>query len=77
MTMTVDDHILFSGNPVRVPLPVGYHQLVHVFTASAQVPYVVVNLRTHAKVEQVVTALSTVHHDGSYVVPTTVDIGEL
>jgi hypothetical protein len=35
------------------------------------------NLRTPTKVEQVVTAQSTVHLDGSYVVPTTVDIDGL
>jgi hypothetical protein len=31
-------------------------------------------MRTHAKVEPLVTAQSTVHRDDSYVVPTTVDI---
>jgi hypothetical protein len=34
-------------------------------------------LRTHAQLEHVVTALSTINVDGSYVVPETIDIGGL
>jgi ADP-ribose pyrophosphatase YjhB (NUDIX family) len=42
LTLTVDDLTLLSGNHVRVSLPVGHHQLVHVFSASLHVPYVIV-----------------------------------
>jgi hypothetical protein len=66
---------VLSGNPVRVPLhDAGEHQLVHVFSASVHVPYVTANFRTPAKVEQVVTTQSNVYYDGTYTVPTDVDI---
>jgi 8-oxo-dGTP pyrophosphatase MutT (NUDIX family) len=77
LTPTVDDLTLLSGNHVRVPLPVGQHQLVYVFSAWVHVPYVNVNLRTPAKVEHPATAQSIVHLDGSYVVPYIVDIDGL
>jgi 8-oxo-dGTP pyrophosphatase MutT (NUDIX family) len=77
LTVTIDDLTLLSGNLVRVPLPAGRHQLVHIFSASVRVPYVTVSLRTPTKVEHVVNPHSTIHPDGSYVVPTTVDIDEL
>jgi hypothetical protein len=35
------------------------------------------NLRTHAKLEHVVTAQSTINPDGYYAVPTTIDIDGL
>jgi hypothetical protein len=38
---------------------------------------VVANLRTPAKVEQAVTPQSTIHYNGSYVVPASVDIDGL
>jgi len=76
--MNVDDLLmLLSGNCVRVPLPVGQYQLAHVFSASVPFPYVTSNLRAPLEVEHDVTAQSTVHPNGSYVVPTTVDIDGL
>jgi 8-oxo-dGTP pyrophosphatase MutT (NUDIX family) len=33
LTLTADDLTLLTGNPVRVPLPVGQHHMVHVFSA--------------------------------------------
>jgi hypothetical protein len=77
LTVTADDLTLLRGDLGRVPLPVGQYQLVHVFSASVHVPYVTSNKRTQAKVEQGVTAQSTVHPDSSYVVSTTVDFGGL
>jgi hypothetical protein len=50
------------------------HELVHVFSTSVHVPYVCANLPTPTKVEQVVTAQSIVHSDGTYTVPSIVDI---
>jgi hypothetical protein len=67
MTLTVDDLTLLSGNPVRVLLPAGQHQLVYVFSAWINVPYGIADLRTPAKVEQAVTAHSNVHYDGTIV----------
>jgi hypothetical protein len=72
--VAIHDLTLLNGNLVRVPLSDGQHQLAHIFSASVRVPYVTVSLRTPIKVEQVVNVESTIHHDGSYVVPTTVDI---
>jgi 8-oxo-dGTP pyrophosphatase MutT (NUDIX family) len=77
LTLTVEDLMLSSGNHVRLPLSAGRCQLVHVFSASGHVPYVLANLRTPTKVERVVTAQSFFHHDGPYVAPTTIDIDEL
>jgi 8-oxo-dGTP pyrophosphatase MutT (NUDIX family) len=56
LILTADDLTLLSGNPLRVPLPHGQHQLVHVFSASFHVLHVIANLRTPTKVEQVVSA---------------------
>jgi hypothetical protein len=50
------------------------HQLVHVFSTSVHVPYVTANLPTPTKVEQVVNAQSIVHSEGTYTVPSIVDI---
>jgi hypothetical protein len=47
---------MLSGNPIRVPLHVGEHLLVLIFSASNLVPYVTANFRTPAKVEQADTA---------------------
>jgi ADP-ribose pyrophosphatase YjhB (NUDIX family) len=55
-TLTADDLTLLGGNPVRVPLHVGEHKLVHVFSASIHVPYVNTDLHTQSKVEHAVTA---------------------
>jgi ADP-ribose pyrophosphatase YjhB (NUDIX family) len=54
LTLTVDDLTMLSGNPLRVPLPASQHKLVHLFSASVHVPYVIANLRTPTKVEQAV-----------------------
>jgi ADP-ribose pyrophosphatase YjhB (NUDIX family) len=54
LTLIVDDLTLLSGNNVRVPSPDGQHQIVHVFSASVPVPCMTANLRTRAKVEQLV-----------------------
>jgi hypothetical protein len=56
-----------------VPLSVGKHHLVYVFAETIPVPYVIANSRTPAKVEQAVTAQLTVHHEVTYVVPSTID----
>jgi hypothetical protein len=77
MTLTVDDLTLLSGNLVGVPLHASEHQFVHVFSASVHVPYVTAKLRTPTKVEQDVTALSIVHYDDAYTVPSIVDIDGL
>jgi hypothetical protein len=69
----VDDLTILSGVGVRVALPEGEYQLVYVYAASVHVPYVIANLRSPPKVEQVVTSRSTViHHAGSCVVPATI-----
>jgi hypothetical protein len=65
---------MLSGNHIRVPLPTGQYWLVHVVSASVLDPYVTANQQMQGTIEHVVTALSTVHHNGSCVVPTTVDI---
>jgi hypothetical protein len=67
---------MLSDAPVGVALPYG-QQLVYVFSAYVLVPYVTTHLRTPAQLEHVVTAQSTINHDGSYVVPETIDIGGL
>jgi hypothetical protein len=48
-----------------------------VYSAYVPVPFVTSHLRTHAQLEQAVTAQSTINPDGSYVVPETFDIGGL
>jgi hypothetical protein len=66
-----------SNNPVRVSLHVAKHQLVCVFSAYVPVLFVSANIRTHAKLIQVVPTQSAINHDGSYVVPTTIGIDSL
>jgi hypothetical protein len=68
--------MMLSDTHVRVALHEG-QQLVYVYSASVHVPYVTSHLRTHAKLEHVVTSHSTINPDGSYVVPETLDIGGL
>jgi hypothetical protein len=68
---------MLSDAPVRVALRGGARQDVNVFSAFVPVPYVTSNLRTHAKVERVVSAQSTIIPDGPYVVPATIDIDGL
>jgi hypothetical protein len=55
----------------------GKHNLVYVFAAYVPFPYVVANLRTPPKFSQAVTAQSAINPDGSYVVPSTIDIDGL
>jgi 8-oxo-dGTP pyrophosphatase MutT (NUDIX family) len=76
LILTPDDLTLLSDAYVRVALPVG-QQLVYVYSASAHVPYVTTQLRSHAQLEQVMTTQSTISPDGSYVVPETINIGGL
>jgi ADP-ribose pyrophosphatase YjhB (NUDIX family) len=76
LTLTPDDLTLLSDAPVRVALPEG-QQLVYVYSAFVPVPFVTSHLRTHAQLEHVVTAQSTINPDGSYVVPEALDIGGL
>jgi hypothetical protein len=47
---------------------------VYVYAASVYVPYVTANMRTPA---QAVASPSTIHLDGTYVVPATLDIDGL
>jgi ADP-ribose pyrophosphatase YjhB (NUDIX family) len=76
LILTPDDLTLLSDAHVRVALPVG-QQLVYVYSAYVLVPYVTTHLRTHAQLEEAVTAQSTINPDGSYVVPETIDVGSL
>jgi 8-oxo-dGTP pyrophosphatase MutT (NUDIX family) len=76
ITLTPDDFTLLSDVHVRVALPEGQHN-VYVYSASVPVSFATSQLRTPAQLEQVVTALSTINSDGSYVVPETIDIGGL
>jgi 8-oxo-dGTP pyrophosphatase MutT (NUDIX family) len=76
LILTPDYLTLLSDAPVRVALPVG-QQLVYVYSASVHVTYVTTHLRTPAQLEHAVTAQSTINPDGSYVVPKTIDIGDL
>jgi ADP-ribose pyrophosphatase YjhB (NUDIX family) len=69
LTLSHDDFTMMSDAPVRVALPEMQRQLVCVFSACVPIPYVTTSLHTHAKVEQAVTAQSTINPDGSYVVP--------
>jgi 8-oxo-dGTP pyrophosphatase MutT (NUDIX family) len=77
LTLTYDDLTMLSDTPVHVALPEGKLQLVYVFFESIPVSYVIANLRSLAKLEQVVSAQSTINPDGSYVVPTTTGIDGL
>jgi hypothetical protein len=50
---------------------------ISLFTSSRAfipVSFVAANIRTHAKLVQVVSAQSTINYDGTYVVPATIDI---
>jgi ADP-ribose pyrophosphatase YjhB (NUDIX family) len=76
LTFTPDDLTLLSDAPVRVELPDGQH-LVFVYSASVPVSFATSHLRTHAQVEQAVTAQSTINPDGTYVVPETINIDGL
>ena len=64
LTLTPDDLTLLSDAPYRVALPDG-QQLVYVYSASVPVPYVTTHLRTHAQLEEAVTAQSTINPDGT------------
>jgi 8-oxo-dGTP pyrophosphatase MutT (NUDIX family) len=77
LKLTLHDLTMLSDAPVRVVLPEGQRHLVYVFSAFVPVPYVTAHLRTHAKLEHVVIAQSTVNSDGSYAVPATIDIDGL
>jgi 8-oxo-dGTP pyrophosphatase MutT (NUDIX family) len=76
LTLTPDDLTLLSDAHVRVALLEG-HQLVYVYSASVPVSFATSHLRTLAQLEHVITAMSTINPDGSYVVPETIDIGGL
>jgi 8-oxo-dGTP pyrophosphatase MutT (NUDIX family) len=73
VTLTVEDLTMLSGVVVRVPLPDSKLQHVNGYLASVPVMYVNTNLWTPTKIEHVAIA----HHDGSSVVPTTIDIDGL
>jgi 8-oxo-dGTP pyrophosphatase MutT (NUDIX family) len=77
LVLTLDDFTVLSDALVRVALPKGQRQLVYVFSASLHVRFVTAYLRTHAQLEHVVIAQSTINPDGSYVVPATIDIDGL
>jgi hypothetical protein len=68
---------MLSNNPVRVWLLEGKHKLVYVFSAFVPVPFVAANIRTHAKLVQVVTTQSTIYPYGIYAVRATIHIGGL
>jgi hypothetical protein len=74
LVLTLDDLTMLSDAPVRIALPEGQRPLVNAFSASDLVPYLTTHLRTHAQLEQAATAQWTIHADGSYVVPATIDI---
>jgi hypothetical protein len=75
LTLTFDDVTMLSNNnPVRVSLHEGERQLVQDFSAFVLVPFVATNIRTPARLVEVVTTQSTINHDGTYVIPTTIDI---
>jgi ADP-ribose pyrophosphatase YjhB (NUDIX family) len=77
LVLTHDDLNMLSDAPDRVALPEGQHKRFYVFSAYAAVPYVTTHLRTRAQLDHVGTAQSTINADGSYVVPTTIDIDGL
>jgi 8-oxo-dGTP pyrophosphatase MutT (NUDIX family) len=74
LILTVDDLTMLSNNNVRVPLRASKHHLVYVVAAYLIVPYITANLRTKVEVSQVVTTQSTINPDGTYVVPSTIEI---
>jgi ADP-ribose pyrophosphatase YjhB (NUDIX family) len=76
LTLTPEDLTMLSDAPVRVALPEGRH-LVYVYSASVPVLFATSHLRTHAHVEHVVTAQSTINPDGTYVVLETINIDGL
>jgi 8-oxo-dGTP pyrophosphatase MutT (NUDIX family) len=76
LTLTPDDLTLLSDAHARVALREG-QQIVYVYSAFVPVSFAMSHLRTHAQLEQAVTAHSTINPDGSYVVPETIDIGGL
>jgi ADP-ribose pyrophosphatase YjhB (NUDIX family) len=76
LILTPDDLTLLSDAHCRVALPIGQH-LVYIYWAYVLVPYVTTHLRTHAQLEQAVTAQSTINPGGSYVVPEALNIGGL
>jgi 8-oxo-dGTP pyrophosphatase MutT (NUDIX family) len=55
LTLTPDYLPLLSDAHVRVALPDG-QQLVYIYSAYVNVPYVTTHLRTHAQLERAVTA---------------------
>jgi hypothetical protein len=55
----------------------GQQHIAYVFSAYVPIPYVTTHLGTRAQLEHVVTAQSTINHDGSYVVPETIGIDSL
>jgi hypothetical protein len=63
-----------GNNPERLLLPKGKYQLVYVFSAFVPLHFVPVNIRTHAKLVQVVTAHSTNNPYAIYVDSATIDI---
>jgi ADP-ribose pyrophosphatase YjhB (NUDIX family) len=77
LTLSHDDFTMMSDAPVRVALLEVQRQLVCVFSACVPIPYVTASLHTPATVEQDVTAQSTINPDGSYVVPSMIDIDGL
>jgi 8-oxo-dGTP pyrophosphatase MutT (NUDIX family) len=77
LILTHDDLTMLNDAPVRVAIHEGQQQLVYVFSPYVPVPYVTTHLRKPAQLEQVVTAQSTINHNGSYVVPATIDIDDL
>jgi hypothetical protein len=60
-----------------VSLLEGEHQRVYVFSTYVPVPYVESNVSTPAKLVQDVTAQSIISYDGTYAIPTTIDIDDL
>jgi hypothetical protein len=72
-----DDLTLLSDAPVRVALLETQRQLLCVFSIYVPIPCVTDDLGTTAKLEHVVTSQSTISPDGSYVIPTTIDIDGL
>jgi 8-oxo-dGTP pyrophosphatase MutT (NUDIX family) len=73
LTWSLDYLTLLRDAPVRVALHEGQRHFVYIFSASFPIPCVTANIRT-AELEQFVFAQSTIDPDGSYVVPTTIDI---
>jgi 8-oxo-dGTP pyrophosphatase MutT (NUDIX family) len=75
--LTADDLTMSRGEDVYVPLPDSKMQHVYEYDASALTPYGTNQLRKPLKVEQDVTAQSTVQPDSSYVVPTSITLAGL